>query len=277
MEKTNASSKVEPRVAVQHSPSTTGALVEIEQLRQASDELKLELKAKETVIHSQRVYIDSIQRKLSKLSERIALSEEKCADLKIALEYQKNRNKISDLESAKVRNTIAFQLGYALLHAFKSWSGVISLPRVLLGIRRETIRRRQAKQEILKPKSAVLATVSDRDWCHPFVKLRNDQGVSTGTVFMVGVPLSNNVQGVEITPQNFEFELPYVSEAKVNVFVNRNLLQSHWGNLFDFGEMQNFKRFLILRRFVNERGGKINIFFEEDIPIPLLSYVENDI
>lgn len=45
----------------------------------------------------------------------------------------------------QTRKTLSFQLGYALLHAFKSWSSFIGLPRELVRIHKEGKVRRQRK------------------------------------------------------------------------------------------------------------------------------------
>src|SRR5690606_21895726 len=53
----------------------------------------------------------------------------------------------AEKHAAQVRNTIAFQLGQALIQAGETWRGARVLPSALLGLLREARLRKQRRQE----------------------------------------------------------------------------------------------------------------------------------
>lgn len=86
---------------------------------------------------------------------RDAQEREKDAEGKIRHLERRVRNLQHEKDQAlqqveQTRNTQSFQLGYALLHGFKSWSALSKLPSDLLRIRREAKARRDRKHRKLE-------------------------------------------------------------------------------------------------------------------------------
>ncbi|MBS3648922.1 hypothetical protein KEU06_09910 [Pseudaminobacter sp. 19-2017] len=268
-----------------------GAADETGDTPQQVERLTAELRRRDVAIKSQQALITSLQEKLAKASkelERLS-SENTQAELRLSLEQLRRENAQTKQEAAKVRNTISYQLGHALIHGFKSWSSAIALPRTLVAIHLEAKRREKSKAAHGRkpgaqpanpltsgaPSATAAHTSTEEAWCHPYVKLQAVETTSPGPQhFAIGSSLGNPVDGaVTLTPQNFEHTIARSEGSTVRVYLNQNLAGTGWGNLFDFDEMQSFKRFIELRSIVRTKGGRVEIIREDDSLAPLLSYV----
>jgi multidrug efflux pump subunit AcrA (membrane-fusion protein) len=264
---------------------------EIGDTRQQVDRLSAELRSRDAAVKSQQVLIASLQARLAEASkelERLS-SENTQAELRLSLEQLRRENALTKQEAAKVRNTISYQLGHALIHGFKSWSSAIALPRTLMAIHLEAKRREKSKAAHGRkpgaqpanplasgtPSATAAHASTEEGWCHPYVKLQTVEVTSSGPqLFAIGSSLGNPADdAVTLTPQNFEDRIAQSKGSTVRVYLNQNLAGTGWGNLFDFAEMQSFKRFVVLRRLVLRKGGRVEIIREGDSLAPLLSYI----
>ena len=77
------------------------------------------------------------------------------ADLQAKVERLRQQKIAAENQVAKTRAMLSFQLGYRLLHGFKSWRAFVQLPGQLLELRREILRRRAARAATatLRPES----------------------------------------------------------------------------------------------------------------------------
>ena len=104
---------------------------------------------------------------------RAAQEHEKEAAAKILHLERRVRNLQHEKDQAlhqveQTRQTQSFQLGYALLHGFKSWSALSELPSELLRIRREAKARRDRKHRKLTAQGQGLsASTQNKPFIHP--------------------------------------------------------------------------------------------------------------
>lgn len=123
--------------------------IEVEQLNEKilSKDSALEVKSAVT----QSLQFEQERMKMEFLRSRLALHEvnQKLAQTYEELEEQK-------LKAAKLKNTLSYQLGHALIFSTKSWKGFLSLPLRLLALKNLAKERRSLKKtEIIHTKSQI--------------------------------------------------------------------------------------------------------------------------
>ncbi|NQW93709.1 MAG: glycosyltransferase, partial [Polaromonas sp.] len=75
------------------------------------------------------------------------------AGLQSSLETLRQQKFTAENQVVKTRQMLSFQLGYSLLHGFKSWRSFKQLPAQLLTLRREAKRRKSASHLLKTPKA----------------------------------------------------------------------------------------------------------------------------
>jgi glycosyltransferase involved in cell wall biosynthesis len=104
-------------------------------------------------------------------------------------EAARYRTSAANLQSRldKTRDTLSFRLGYALIHAPKSWQAMRSLPGDLLALQAEARRRREAKRqghrEAATPTSATQTPVSSLKFADEVVQLFGAEGAAAAARF----------------------------------------------------------------------------------------------
>ena len=134
------------QVRTQNEQAQTRAAAQAKELQDKLARAQMELTAVSTQLKdAQLKYRDALGQ------YRDAQGREKEAEGKVRHLERRVRNLQHEKEQAlhqveQTRNTQSFQLGYALLHGFKSWSAFSRLPSDLMRIRREAKARRERKQ-----------------------------------------------------------------------------------------------------------------------------------
>ncbi len=144
LQKTIEREKIAAGVELKRNLETSKKNTEAEELRTNSLRTELQQTTKQYVeklanLQLEKQSVDAALEKINVKMEGLLARE---------IRYKKN---IIELEERvivgqdKVRQTISYQLGYAILQAGKSFHGFISLPQSLIRIRREAKNRKQAK------------------------------------------------------------------------------------------------------------------------------------
>ena len=85
------------------------------------------------------------QHQNEQLKLQVLQTKKALADLKAKVEGLRQQKIAAENQVAKTRAMLSFQLGYRLLHGFKSWRAFTQLPGQLIELRREVLRRRAAR------------------------------------------------------------------------------------------------------------------------------------
>ena len=85
------------------------------------------------------------QHQNEQLKLQVLQTKKALADLQAKVEGLRQQKIAAENQVAKTRAMLSFQLGYRLLHGFKSWRAFTQLPGQLIELRREVLRRRAAR------------------------------------------------------------------------------------------------------------------------------------
>ncbi len=146
------------QVRTQNEQTQTRAAAQAKELQDKLARAQMELTAVSTQLKdAQLKYRDALGQ------YRDAQGREKEAEGKVRHLERRVRNLQHEKEQAlhqveQTRNTQSFQLGYALLHGFKSWSAFSRLPSDLMRIRREAKARRERKQRKMSAQGRAIPT-----------------------------------------------------------------------------------------------------------------------
>lgn len=112
----------------------------------AASELSIAQKDTERVLETQRAMLRDAQSKLAQGKRE--LEDVRRAEQRTKAELQTERRERTSAERRVVqtRNTLSFQLGYELIHGFKSRESLLALPASLWHLNQEAARRRREKQ-----------------------------------------------------------------------------------------------------------------------------------
>jgi FkbM family methyltransferase len=82
------------------------------------------------------------------LKHELQKTKKALTDANYRLMRARHRISEAELQAAKARNTLSYQLGYLLIQGFKSFRGFLGLPSAYLAWRREAARRKSEKHEL---------------------------------------------------------------------------------------------------------------------------------
>jgi spore maturation protein CgeB/glycosyltransferase involved in cell wall biosynthesis len=130
----------------------------------AYSSITLELiKIKESLSQANEKYLFQVSEVVPKLKEEIKLNILKTKriedEYKLKIEQINQKKIAAELQVVKVRATLSFQIGYQIVHGFKTWKSTIMLPWTLWKIRKNFNARKETNAP-LNPTSAILSTVS---------------------------------------------------------------------------------------------------------------------
>lgn len=87
------------------------------------------------------------QQQIEQLRVQLLQSKKAANDANAQIERLRQQKLTAENQVAKTRATVSFQLGYLLIHCFKSFKAFKSLPSQLLALRRESKRRKDEKKK----------------------------------------------------------------------------------------------------------------------------------
>lgn len=132
--------------------------------RQLVDEA-LSLKAREQTqaAERQRLIQRAAEAKMEQYRADLAAAHSTVKKLGAQLDGERRQRVKAEQRAVHVRNTLSFQLGYELIHGFKSRDGLLRLPQSLWHLQQEAARRRRerdTKHEVpVRPTTAHVASV----------------------------------------------------------------------------------------------------------------------
>ena len=137
------------QVRTQNEQTQTRAAAQAKELQDKLARAEQELSTVTTELKNAQLKHREILAKYRDGQERGKEADEKIRHLERRLRNLQHEKEQALHQVEQTRNTQSFQLGYALLHGFKSWSAFSKLPSDLMRIRREAKARRARKQRKL--------------------------------------------------------------------------------------------------------------------------------
>ena len=98
-----------------------------------------------TKLEEHRVAARDAARALEQTRLALQQSHKDMASASKRLQQLERQKAAAEEQVSKTRATLSFQLGYLLLHSFKSLRGIVGLPGGLLALRKEALRRRKGR------------------------------------------------------------------------------------------------------------------------------------
>jgi FkbM family methyltransferase len=114
--------------------------------RHVTSEQVPQLKA---AVEAGKAQVRERQHSLERIKLELGASKRALAEANTQLERARQQKIQAEQQVVKTRASLSFQLGYILIHGFKSPRAFFGMPKALLAWRRETIKRRTQKQERL--------------------------------------------------------------------------------------------------------------------------------
>ncbi|MFS8974649.1 methyltransferase domain-containing protein [Cupriavidus necator] len=99
-------------------------------------------------LETQRIAARDAARALEKAKVALQESHREVVSTGRKLQDMERRKTAAEEQVSKTRATLSFQLGYLLIHGFKSARGIMDMPRGLLALRKEAQRRRSVKGKL---------------------------------------------------------------------------------------------------------------------------------
>ncbi|BBB30256.1 glycosyl transferase family 1 [Neptunomonas japonica JAMM 1380] len=89
---------------------------------------------------------DALKKEIVKLNIKLVKEEDKYKGMLAREKSYQNQISLIDSKIDKVKKTISFQLGYSIIQATKSWSGLVNLPSEIFRINKESKLRAKANK-----------------------------------------------------------------------------------------------------------------------------------
>ncbi|CAE6699408.1 Glycosyl transferase group 1 [Candidatus Nitrotoga fabula] len=125
-----------------------------------SEASKAELLRKISELETSNALLRSAQYQSDQLKLQVLQTKKSLTDLHGKVESLRQQKIAQENQIAKIHAMLSFQLGYRLLHGFKSFRAFIQLPKHLIELRREAKRRKAAKAETLTFPASLRARVN---------------------------------------------------------------------------------------------------------------------
>lgn len=129
-------------------------------LQQALDSAFMQRQALERSLESQRNGFRDLERRAEQWRQQLLAATQAERRATQRLEQERRGKLDAERKAIQTRNTLSFQLGYELIHGFKSRARLRALPRSLWALKKEAERRREARGQSAAADAASARTTS---------------------------------------------------------------------------------------------------------------------
>jgi spore maturation protein CgeB/SAM-dependent methyltransferase len=112
---------------------------------QRNQALLVQKQSFERVLETQRNLIRAAESQAEQLKAELTASRKNELRVKLQLDTERRERANAERRAVQTRNTLSFQLGYELIHGFKSRGRLLALPKQLWQLQQEATRRRRER------------------------------------------------------------------------------------------------------------------------------------